>query len=121
MLVILMLGLIVEQVAANLLLNALEASVPGSTVKLRAYKSLQCIIIEVEDRGEGFNERKIKQIFSPFFTTKANGTGLGLSIVKRIVEQHGGSITAVSSPGNGSIFTVKLSQDINYKEIKREQ
>ena len=112
---------LIEQVATNLLLNALEASPPGSTVKLRAYKSLQCIIIEAEDRGEGFNERKIKQIFSPFFTTKANGTGLGLSIAKRIVEQHGGSITAVSSPGNGSIFTVKLSQDINYKEIKREQ
>jgi two-component system sensor histidine kinase AtoS len=48
------------------------------------------------------------KIFEPFVTTREEGTGLGLSISAQIIKQHGGSISVVSEPGNGSTFTILL-------------
>ena len=72
--------------------------------------------LSVTDTGEGMSPDIIEHIFDPFFTTKAagEGTGLGLSVVHGIVTSHGGTVTASSEPGSGSVFTVylpKLVQD----------
>ncbi len=69
--------------------------------------------IRVEDNGIGFEEKQIDRIFKPFQrlhgrSSRFEGTGMGLAICKKIVERHGGSITARSIPGQGSTFIVSL-------------
>lgn len=66
-------------------------------------------VLEVEDTGPGLPAEVQEQIFEPFFTTKKDGTGLGLSTVQRLVEQHGGTITVSSQPGEGTCFRVVLA------------
>ena len=71
------------------------------------------IRIEVSDNGIGFDEQYIEKIFAPFQrlhgrSSQYEGTGMGLSICRKIVERHGGSITAKSAPGKGAIFIVAL-------------
>lgn len=71
--------------------------------------------LSVQDNGAGMTEQVRARVFEPFFSTKSDrgGTGLGLSVVKRIVEEHGGSIAVFSRLGQGSTFTIELpsSQD----------
>jgi PAS domain S-box-containing protein len=63
--------------------------------------------LEVRDNGCGMTEQVKARIFAPFFSTKdATGTGLGLALVSRIVSVHGGSISAESEPGRGSVFKI---------------
>jgi signal transduction histidine kinase len=50
----------------------------------------------------------VDRIFEPFFSTKKRGTGLGLAIVKQIVEQHDGTISVASKPGEGTRFVIEL-------------
>jgi PAS domain S-box-containing protein len=68
--------------------------------------------IQIEDNGTGFDERQLHHMFQVFGRLSAasehRGTGLGLPLAQRVVEQHGGTITASSTPGRGSIFTVTL-------------
>ncbi|HEX8475434.1 MAG TPA: ATP-binding protein [Pyrinomonadaceae bacterium] len=64
--------------------------------------------IDITDAGTGMDEATRARIFEPFFTTKKRGTGLGLAIAKQIVEQHGGSLTVASTPGEGTTFTIDL-------------
>ncbi len=69
--------------------------------------------VVIRDTGVGIPAEIMDKIFDPFFTTKTagEGTGLGLSICHKIVEEHGGSIDAQSSPENGTAFTIKLPVD----------
>jgi signal transduction histidine kinase len=68
--------------------------------------------IWVEDNGIGFDEQYLVQIFKPFQRLvgrdQYEGTGMGLAICQKIVERHGGNITARSTPGQGTAFTVTL-------------
>ena len=115
----------IEQVVANLLVNAIQASPEGSEVAVRLgcrraipppdnldgepTEQYGCVCIE--DHGSGIAEEDQPHIFEPFFTTKdvGEGTGLGLSIVHGIVEEHGGWIACESEKGRGTRFTVCLS------------
>lgn len=109
------------QVLINLLLNARDAMNEGGVLTVRGHAvvagggdgaegGIQQIQLEVSDTGEGMDERTRKRIFEPLFTTKApgSGTGLGLSTVARIVENHGGTIEALSAPGEGATFRILL-------------
>jgi len=64
--------------------------------------------IRIEDTGCGIPKENLSHIFSPFFTTREEGTGLGLAITKRIIEDHGGSISVESRVEEGSTFRVRL-------------
>jgi signal transduction histidine kinase len=93
----------------NLAYNAMDAMPDGGTILLRFEVSPDSIITEIEDTGPGLPPEIIGRLFEPFATHgKEHGTGLGLSIVKRIIEEHGGLITARNQPGGGAIFSFTL-------------
>jgi len=95
----------------NLLVNAYDAlqGEPGNVV-VRSRKVGNFVVVNVEDDGVGIQPEDVNRIFEPFFTTKApgKGTGLGLATSFRIIEQHQGKIDVDSSPGSGTLFTVRL-------------
>lgn len=93
----------------NLLENALQASVAGGEVTLRAELSGKgWLALSVRDSGRGFDAALGDRLFEPFFTTRIEGTGLGLAIVRSVAEAHGGKIEARSVPGEGSEFVLRL-------------
>ena len=104
-----------RQLFQNLIGNALKFHKPGEkpTVRVRSVSNTDsgCQII-VEDNGIGFEEQYLGRIFAPFQRlhgrSEYEGTGMGLAICKKIVERHGGSITANSTPGAGTSFIVRL-------------
>ncbi|MGO9568624.1 MAG: ATP-binding protein [Desulfomonilaceae bacterium] len=110
-----------EQVVRNLVSNAIEASLPGQVINIetgvsipsgKAYEAggLQSetyFEMKIRNLGQAIPPERLDKIFSPFFTTKAYGAGIGLTISKKIVEDHGGSISAKSDE-EGTVFTVWL-------------
>jgi signal transduction histidine kinase len=110
----------IRQVLLNLLLNALDAVSNGGLVEVRArYESLgggvqngkECgrvVSLEVLDDGRGLPADQVDRIFEPFFSTKETGLGLGLATCRRIIDLHGGEITATSRPGGGAHFQIHL-------------
>ncbi|HTN76887.1 MAG TPA: ATP-binding protein [Pirellulaceae bacterium] len=100
----------IEQVFVNCLANAIQASRPGSEVRVAITRQADEATIRVEDDGCGMSFDTLQAAFDPFFTTRRgdSGHGLGLSISKRIVEEHDGTITITSQQGAGSVVTVTL-------------
>ena len=95
----------------NLVVNAIQAAPAGGTVTVRARKDAlwgNSASIDVSDSGSGLSDEAKERVFSPFFTTKESGTGLGLANVKKIVELHGGTVTASNVNGGGAVFSIKL-------------
>jgi signal transduction histidine kinase len=64
--------------------------------------------VAVIDQGGGIPEADLERLFSPFFSTKEKGTGLGLTFAQKIVELHGGTLTAHNNPEGGATFVVEL-------------
>jgi len=101
-----------RQVVANLLTNAIEFSPEGSTITVRVLADADQARVEVVDPGRGLDEDEVQSVFRPFTQLgmgRGSGLGIGLSLASRLVELHGGSLSA-SSPGRGrgSTFTVRL-------------
>ena len=98
-----------QQVVTNLVVNAIHASPPSSTVH-NASLGPEFVCVTVTDHGVGMEEETLERIFEPFFTTKdvGEGTGLGLAVAYGIVQEHGGFITVESARGEGSRFEVYL-------------
>jgi signal transduction histidine kinase len=92
----------------NLVLNAVDAMPKGGDLVVTSYERHGGLELEIADSGPGLPESHLPRLFDPFFTTKATGTGLGLSIVHRIVEAHGGRVTAANCPEGGAAFTIEL-------------
>jgi two-component system, NtrC family, sensor histidine kinase HydH len=95
-----------KQVLLNLVINAIQAMNGQGEVVLLSSRQNDKILIQVRDEGCGVSSENLDKIFDPFFTTKENGTGLGLSVVHRIVEQHGGLLTAENNRDKGMSFSV---------------
>lgn len=103
-----------EQVAANLLLNAANA-IPLKekgriSITTRYIHRIESVLIDVEDNGRGMKPGIMDRIFEPFFTTRRDtgGTGLGLSLSYGLIKEHCGRIGVLSKPGIGTRFTVYL-------------
>lgn len=93
----------------NLTNNAVDAMPSGGRILLRFRLGDQHVCTEIEDTGQGIPPAIAGRLFEPFFTHgKTHGTGLGLSICKRIIEDHEGTITVISLPNRGAVFSFTL-------------
>jgi signal transduction histidine kinase len=106
----------VRQVLVNLVINAVEAMPSGGSITCTVRENKGEAEIEIADTGKGIPENTVKQIFTPFFTTKVGGTGLGLSIVQRIVNEQGGRIEVASSRDQGTQFKLFLPMEKDERE-----
>jgi len=101
-----------EQVFINLLTNARDAMADSPRKAIRISGSVGSAVVEVAfaDTGHGIPHGLERRVFDPFFTTKevGKGTGLGLSITYGIVKEHGGTISVVSRPDEGTTFLIRL-------------
>ena len=97
-----------KQVVLNLVVNAMEAMKEGGTLTGRAFSEGSHVTVEIGDTGPGIDHDVLANVFDPFFTTKEAGTGLGLSIVRKIVDQHGGTVIIDSQRGEGTRVRVRL-------------
>lgn len=104
-----------EQVLANLIINATQAMKNGGQILLETGidstqdgPGQEKVVITITDTGPGISVDVRQRIFEPFFTTKARGTGLGLSVARRIIEEHNGTISFESKEGQGTRFMIEL-------------
>ena len=103
----------VQQILLNLLANAIKFTDRGGSISLQCELEPETVAIRVADNGKGIPPDKLEAIFEPFVQLKpkgavTNGTGLGLPISRKLATAMGGSLTAQSEPGQGSIFTLRL-------------
>ncbi len=100
----------IKQVVLNLVMNAIEACDKGGgvSVSLGAAEDQAGIVMLFEDDGCGISRETSDKIYNPFFTTRSEGTGLGLSITRKIIENHGGSISHEGRTEKGTTFRVRL-------------
>jgi two-component system sensor histidine kinase HydH len=105
------------QCLLNLYLNAIQAMEDSGTLTVRiSVDDDQYVHVTVSDTGRGVHSDQLDKIFNPYFTTKKTGTGLGLAIVHKIVEDHQGRINVVSTPGQGTSFTITIPCQPNETE-----
>jgi signal transduction histidine kinase len=98
----------IHQVLLNLLKNAIEASPPGGEIRIRAFRDGTDTVLEIGNGGEAIDGETLEHAFEPFYTTKPRGSGLGLGLVKRVIEEHGGSVALASDPESGTTVTLRL-------------
>lgn len=101
----------VTRAIQNVIINAIQAcSEKHGKVSVSCESKDFYVDIRVEDDGLGMTPAQLGKIFDPYFTTKHNksGTGLGLYITKKVIDDHNGSIKVDSTPGSGTVFTVRL-------------
>ena len=97
-----------KQALINLLRNSQEAMPQGGELLIRARKDNKALRIDITDTGEGIAPEAVEKIFEAYYSSKKAGTGLGLATTKRIIEDHGGTISVQSEPGKGTNFTITL-------------
>jgi nitrogen fixation/metabolism regulation signal transduction histidine kinase len=104
----------IRQLLVNLTKNALEALEehhvnPGNvTISTQYLMDTKQAMLSVRDNGSGIAPELLPRLFEPYVTSKHKGTGLGLAIVKKIVEEHGGQLSARNHEGGGAIISVKF-------------
>ena len=100
----------IQQVLINLMRNAMEAMRDSDVKELlvSTHTVGERMRVEVADTGPGVSDEIAERLFQPFVTTKSGGMGVGLSISKRIIESHGGEMTAGRNAAGGATFVFSL-------------
>ncbi len=104
----------VEQIKtcfSNLVINAVQAMPEGGALVVTLDSRPGEIEITFTDTGCGIEPEAVEQIFEPYYSTKETGIGLGLPLTKKLIEDHGGTITVSSEAGSGTTFTVTLPRE----------
>lgn len=101
----------IKQVILNIVKNSLDAleNTLEPFLSIRSIKKNNTIGIIIQDNGKGMDEDTLKQISTPFYTTKQKGTGLGLSVSYQIIQEHNGTIEVESTINQGTCFKIFLS------------
>lgn len=113
---------LLEQAVGNLIDNAIKYGSEGMPVDVSATVEAAGLAIRVADAGPGIEQRHLARIFERFYrvdqarSRALGGTGLGLAIVKHIAQAHGGTVAVESTPGRGSIFTIRLPKWVRGQE-----
>lgn len=114
-----------HQVLLNLVLNGIQAIEEEGKITIAANvrnsgvpNRPDMMEISVSDTGPGIPAENLERIFRPFYTTKRGGTGLGLSLCRRIISQHGGTLSVESEPHKGSRFIIRLPLRETFEEAK---
>jgi signal transduction histidine kinase len=105
-----------KQVLFNVIRNAIQASKPGTSVRVRLHSTRSWVGIVVRDWGSGISAIDRPHIFEPFYSTKGQlkeGMGLGLSVTRNLVQAMGGGIELASIPGKGTVFAIRIPRDLN--------
>ncbi len=102
-----------QRALVNVITNAIEASGKGKDVLVSAEVAKKSMRIRIKDHGSGMDKETIENVFTPFFTKKRGGIGLGMAIVKKVIEEHGGTIhiasnPVASNPGQGTEVLIEL-------------
>jgi len=97
-----------KQALANLILNAAAAMPDGGELMVRCEAGPHGLSLHVTDTGVGIQSEDMDKIFAPYYSTRPGGTGLGLPTVRRIVQEHGGTLEVHSEVGRGTRFTIHL-------------
>jgi two-component system sensor histidine kinase BaeS len=102
-----------DQALSNLLSNAIKYTDSGGIIHVRLEPCQESVCITIQDTGIGISPDDLPHVFTKFYRTtqgrtKRSGTGLGLALVRAIIDQHGGTVTVTSTPGEGSAFRIRL-------------
>jgi signal transduction histidine kinase len=100
-----------EQVFLNLALNAFRFAAQGGVLRVATARHEDRVWVSFEDEGPGIMPELLSHLFDPGVTTRAGGPGLGLAVVRRVVQQHGGSIEGANVPGKGTRFEMCFRGD----------
>jgi signal transduction histidine kinase len=109
-------------VIVNLISNALDALLESQTsrprIEIHSGENLAAteVWVRIRDNGPGIDPERLREIYSPFYTSKRSGTGLGLAISKKVIDAHGGSIELDSGPGRGTEFVMTFPKRPNNEE-----
>ncbi|MFI5378393.1 MAG: sensor histidine kinase [Tepidisphaerales bacterium] len=98
----------IKQAVLNLMLNGMQAMPNGGDMILAVSANPREATIDIIDTGTGIPAEAAARIFDAYYSTKKGGTGLGLAMTRRIIEEHGGTVTVTSEPGKGSDFAIRL-------------
>ncbi|MEK5382199.1 HAMP domain-containing sensor histidine kinase [Niallia sp. FSL W8-0635] len=101
-----------KQAMINMMKNSVEAMNGYGILSVRAYALGEKIYIEIEDNGIGMTSKQVKQLGTPYYSTKDKGTGIGLTLVYRIIRDMKGEISVVSKKGHGTTFRIALVKAI---------
>lgn len=106
----------IKEAVLNIIANATQATDHGSII-LKTRMEDNEVVIELIDSGCGIKNEDLKNIFNPFFTTKAEGTGLGLAVTHKIIQEHNGKIKVESEWGGGTVVKIYLPLEIEQGKI----
>lgn len=97
-----------KQAVLNLILNAIAAMPKGGEMTFLTRRVGDTVELDLIDAGCGMEPETLSRVFRAFFSTRSGGSGLGLPTAKKIIEAHGGTISAQSETGKGTKFTITL-------------
>lgn len=97
-----------KQVFLNVVSNSIQSMPDGGTIEISSEQSGQTMVVTVRDNGPGIPKEIMSKMFVPFFTTRKAGSGLGMAVTRRIVENHGGSVSVDSEIGKGTTVSISI-------------